>query len=374
MTAVVSEPLTYNRHGDHSFFRDLVLRAKEKARAGGESAAEARLNKHWREMRLESIRQKDRRTPGTSGAEFRINPNRTDGQGGFFSPPLWLIEEFSTAARPERVLADLIPSFLLPPGASTVNLPIIETGSATGLDPNLSGTSRDLTDAAGSSEVITITGRVDCSLQQLEQSPPSAAFDFACFTDLMADYDAQLEAQLLAGTGGSLQLQGLSAVVSSANTIVYTDASPTASKIFPYLGQAVAASARARKVPPQVWLMTTPRWAWMATNEDSSGRPLETPGRVAGVGSLVGFQVMLDDAITETQGSIGNTGNQDNIWLCRPSDSLLFESDPGQMVDLESLSGTMGARISLRMYAAAINRRPESVATISGTGLVAQLS
>jgi hypothetical protein len=56
-------------------------------------------------------------------------PEPTDGQGGYFSPPLWLIDHFAGAPRPMRSLAALIPNLPLPRGASEVKLPRMTTGT-----------------------------------------------------------------------------------------------------------------------------------------------------------------------------------------------------------------------------------------------------
>src|SRR5436309_690056 len=42
------------------------------------------------------------------GRETRTNPNRTDGQGGYFVPPLWLVDEFIPLIRAGRVFANSV--------------------------------------------------------------------------------------------------------------------------------------------------------------------------------------------------------------------------------------------------------------------------
>jgi hypothetical protein len=90
-----------------------------------------------------------RRIALAAGLELRVNPNRTDGQGGYFSPPLWLIDHFAGAPRVERTLSALIPNLPLPRGVSEVKLPRMTTG--THVFPIADGAavpSRDIVDAA----------------------------------------------------------------------------------------------------------------------------------------------------------------------------------------------------------------------------------
>jgi HK97 family phage major capsid protein len=325
--------------------------------------------------------------------ENRAAPSRTPGQGGFFAPPLWLNQQFATAPRPKRVLAELIPGFPLPAGAQSINLPIITKNNGTATRPQVDDgqvADGDILDAPGSSRVATITGEADVPLQLLEQSPAGAHLDFALFKDLTEDYDAQLEYQLLFGTGtGSptvdYQLQGI-ATMAGINNQVFTSATPSFSagtvgnNLYPFMGQAAAQIGDLRRLPPEAWLTTTSRWSWVATSVDNGNRPIVPPdlhppvhdgtGGPEAVSADLGWPVFCDDAIPTT---LGAGANQDVIIVCRPSDLLLFEAEPRNAVLTEVLSGTLGARIQLRNYVAAItNRYPSGVAVISGTGLVVQ--
>ena len=94
---VTSEPMTYSRYSGHSYFHDL---ARSQFRAD-HSAAE-RLNRHAAELRVEMPAREKRREERarnqmdglataegwrdeqrSNAFEKRVNPNRTDGQGGF---------------------------------------------------------------------------------------------------------------------------------------------------------------------------------------------------------------------------------------------------------------------------------------------------
>lgn len=359
--AVISEPLTYEREAPRSYFKDLVA-----AERSGDIAAQNRLMRHAAELEVElKRREQARRTPEGVDFERRADPSPTQGQGGYFAPPLWLIDAFATAPRPGRVLAAKTPTFLLPRGVQSINLPRLTAGTDVEPTPPLSAAgNQDITDAPAGSQVVTLAGEGDVALQLLEQSPAGAHLDWAIFKDLSESYDAKLETQMIAGTGTS-QILGITQV-SSINAITFTSASPAASGMFAPFGQAVAQIGDNRLLPPETWLMRTARWAWLASSPDGAGRPLvlaNHDGPLPYVGDLLAFPVNLDDAVPVVTG-------RDEVIACRPSDLMLFESEPRTAVHLDVLSGTMQARLQLIGFAAAITGRyPSGISVVSGTGM-----
>ncbi len=288
--------------------------------------------------------------------------------------PEWLNQYFATAVRPTRVLANLVAArFPLPGGVTSVSVPII--GTAPVVQPVLPGApvpAGDITDSAGSSAVATMVGSADVSLQALEQSPAGAHLDWALFSDMAEAADADLENQLLYGLGSSSQqLVGLTTIVPTGNQVTYTSGSPTGQALFPYLGQVASRIGDARDRPMEAWLMRSARLAWLFTQADQQGRPLETPDPgTPGTGSICGKPIFEDDAILATQGA-GN--NQDTIVGVRPSDLLLFEGEPQTAVMREPGSGSLSARVQMHVNVAAItNRYPSGIGIIEGTGLVVQ--
>jgi hypothetical protein len=110
---VGQEELTYRRGGENSYFRDLV-RAYEPGGNRDYRAGE-RIQRHAKEMEV----------------ELRANMSRTDGTGGEFVPPLWLMNQYIPLARAGRVTADLCRMLPLPTGTDSINLPKVSTGTAT---------------------------------------------------------------------------------------------------------------------------------------------------------------------------------------------------------------------------------------------------
>jgi hypothetical protein len=386
---VGAEPLTYRPDTRFSYFRDLVLTARGEAPAG----ATARLERHAAEMdkvlaerevaaHMEARAHRD-------DYELRVAPDRTQGYGGYFAPPLWLIDRFATAPRTTRVLAAHIPTFPLPQGVQEVNVPRLTTGdSAAGVADDTGVPARDLVDAQVRSPVVTISSDADAAIQLLEQSPGGAHLDWAIFKDLTASYDQRLETALLTGTGAGGQFYGLlnmPGALTSGSQVTYTDSTPTISEMWPFFGQAAAGIGNNRLMPPEMWLMRTARWAWIGTQPSASNYPLSYPGhtppgdipylfddnRPTPVTCILGWPVFCDDAIPAT---LGAASNQDVIVLCRPTDMLLLESSPRTRVMFDTgLSGTLQARLQLHGYVAALlGRYPSGIAVLNGTGFVVQ--
>jgi hypothetical protein len=376
------EALTYSRHAPFSFFKDAIAADR------GDRAALDRLNRHRQEMAVENERR-DRAGFAAlrrNDIEHRTNPDRVQGQGGYFAPPGWLIDHFQTARRPGRVLPDLIDQagtrFPLPEGVQSVNIPLLNAGTDELEVPDLSADpNQDFGDTAKASPVVTVTGHSDVALALLEQSPPGAHLDWAVFKDLTEAYDADLGSQVLYGSGTNGQFTGIVTACTANNAITYTSGAPTFGAMYQSMGQASAQVGDVRDLPPELWLMRTARWAWIGSSLDSSLRPMVPPSkhgpvtppnassRRQPVSSMLGWSVHLDESISAT---LGTAGNQDQILSCRPTDLILMEGTPTSSVHLEPLSGTLGARIVLRNYAAFLVGQTSSIATVGGSGFVVQ--
>lgn len=384
---VTREPLTYERHGTrarHSFFADWAAVAHN---PGSSPDAEARLERHRAEMKVELPALEKRMATEAPDVEYRVNPSRVDGQGGYFSPPLWSEEHFATAPRPKRVLAGLIPSFDLPDGVGSVHLPRITTGTKAGTPADVSpAPEQDFTDAAVESYAATVTGNADVALQLLEQSPLGAALDHSILKDMGEAADENLEEKLFVGTGSSAnrEITGILNLPTGAgltSAVTFTSASPKGYEIFSELGKVAGQLGDARRLPPECWVMRTSRWAALGSAEDEEKLPLAVPGHQAlapvaytfddshpaVAPPVLGWPTYLSDAIPNT---LGAGANQDIVLAIRPSDHMLFESDTKTMVLTEVLSGTMQVRFSLRRYAAVLWRYPTGVSYLQGTGLV----
>lgn len=378
----LTTPLTYQLRGDNSFLNDLLLVKR------GDDEAVDRMRRHEKEMR-DQLPMIERRGSSTQpeGVEFEYRApdgsfptGSTPGGGGSFTPPAWMVAMEGTYPRPQRIVADLVDPYPLPDGVSSINVPVLTTGTSTGQQtPNTPVSDTDVTDTASSSPVVQIAGQEDIPMQMLEQSP-RGSWEATLLRDLWADYDAKLERQMLLGTGGQPPVGQMLGVLNVANTnsITYTDGSPTGTAMYPKFGQSFGIVSDTRKLQPEGWLMRGNRFGWLATSEDQSSRPLEVPMSAASlvmdpskptpVGSLVGLPVFCDEQLPSTNGT---AQNQDVIIGFRWSDYLAWEGRPKISVHTQVLSGTLQARVQYRRYAAGIfGRYPSGIVTISGTGMV----
>jgi len=335
---VTREPMMYGRHSRHSYFLDL-LRTKlgYGDGDGGTPAAADRLGKHQQELSVElparekrraeqADRQVERRlsgqdlddgTPrgrrmarleqrtlerfyalGVPVYEKRII-SRTDGQGGYEVPPLWLVDEYIPYLRAGRQFADLWHPFPLPSGTDSINIPRFVTGTATGTQPGDGAPvpGRDAADNFVHAQVMTVAGQEDAAMQLLDQSPLN--YDEIIFMDLAADYNMQLSAQLMLGSGfpqlnglysnGQLYGNGSIGTAGATTSGFFTVASGTttaqwagAASLYTAAGQLKSKLGRNRFLPPTAWIANPAVWEALATAVDGNGRPLVPPDQNGG--------------------------------------------------------------------------------------------
>lgn len=354
---VTSEPSTYRKNGEHSYFRDLAS-----AQMRGDREALDRLTRNDREVRA---------------------INTTDTSGGEFVPPLWLVDEYVRLARASRVAADLVRNLPLPAGTDSINLPRITTGAAvaTQSSQNTGFQETDLVTASATSSVVTLGGIQVLSVQLLEQSPIAGGMDQVVIADLAADYARALESFVL--TSNAAGRRGLLNVPSKID-VTYTDSTPTVGELYPKVADAIQQIHTQRFAPATAVVMHPRRWAYLTAALDTANRPLVVPaanGRMnsagvqdgvaaqGAVGSLQGVPVYTSSLVPT---NLGSGTDQDPILVFRPEDSILFEGTPRAEVFRETYANQGSVLVRMYNYVAlASERYPKSVAVINGTGLVA---
>jgi HK97 family phage major capsid protein len=359
----VTEARTYERGSKVSYLKDLA-----NAQINGDHEARERLNRHSQEVAVEPEYK-----------EYR-DLNRTDGSGGAFVPPAWLMGQWIELARAGRPTADLFNSQPLPPGTDSINIPKIVTGTATAIQPNDNDPVQetDLTDSSLSIPVRTVAGQQDVAIQLLDQSPIN--FDELVFRDLLADYATKVNVQVLTGAGTSGTVTGLNAV-SGATAVTVT--ATTVAGLYSAIANATQQIYTSRYASPNVIVMHPRRWAWLVSQLDSSTRPLVVPaaqgpnnaiatfGGVATqtvVGSIQGLPVVTDPSIPTNQGA---GTNQDMVLVMRTDDVVFYESGIRTRVLQETLSGNLTVRLQVYGYIAfSAGRYPASVARLTGAGFV----
>jgi HK97 family phage major capsid protein len=383
---VLSEPMAYARGNGQSYLLDVA-----RSQIRGDGAAIERLSRHSAELEVElPKREAKRNASGVAQTralhrdaifEKRVNPNRTDGQGGYFVPPLWLVDEYIPFLRAGRTTANLCHNMDLPAGTDSINLPKVNTGTTTAAQTADAAavSSTDLTDTFIVAPVRTIAGQQDIAMQLLDQSP--VAFDEVVFKDLLSDYNQKLDAQVLNGTGANGQFTGLT-VVSGTNVVTYTQASPTAATLYPILGQSASQIAKQRFQMPTGYVVRPEIWFWLVTQVDSTGRPLVLPkgspgfnalgaydGNAEGLaGEIFGIPIYVDANIVN---NLGAGTNQSQVITSKFDDIYLWEGSIRSRALTEVLSGTLQVRLQVWNYAAFMpDRYLKSTSIAGGTGLI----
>lgn len=344
------------------------LRDVYRASCRGDATAMQRLQRHWEQSQA------------AGGIEARADQgNTTDTSGGEFVPPLWLQSEWVRLPRAGRPAAQAIQNRPLPPGTDSINLPKLTTGTAMGVQTEAGTvTSQAIVTASVTAALQTMAGQIDVSQQLVDRSNPTV--DSILFDDLTLAYDSKIDNAVLNSTvtngKGLLQLTGI-------NAVTYTDSSATVAELYPYLGSAEQAIATAIFMAPDLWIMHPRRWYWLATQVDTTGRPLVVPAGAPGfnaaalqdrvaaeavVGMLAGLPVVIDSQIPTTGGV---STNQDQIIGLRSNLPILFEdSSPRLRAHEQVLDGTLQVRLQLYNYFALLpGRLPTAISAISGTGL-----
>lgn len=361
----VSEARTYERGNGKSYLQDL---ARVQLNMDADGGARERLQRHAQDV--------------ATGQEYR-DLTRTDGAGGYFVPPLWLMNQYVELARAGRAYANVVNNQPLPGGTDSINIPKVASGTATAVQTADNGAVQetDATDTFINAPVRTIAGQQDVAIQLLDQSPVS--FDEVIFRDLVADYATKVDLQVISGSGTSGQVTGVRAT-SGITTVTYTDATPTVAKLYSKIADAVQRVHTLRFMAPTVIVMHPRRWAYLLAASDSNGRPLVVPdagnpqnavatlGAVASqqvVGQMHGLPVVTDPSMPT---NLGASTTEDVIHVLRASDVLLYESGIRSRVLPEVGSGNLTVRLQVYGYLAfTAARYPASVVEIGGTGLIA---
>ena len=422
--ASVAEPLTYRRGGEHSFFLDVA-----RARRRSIRAARDRLARHEREMEAELPKRQQARARAAQAAyeaAFYSTPEdrramdamlaagaspfetramtRTDGQGGYLTPPVYLMDEYVPFTRAGAPFASRWHDLPLPPSTSEINVPRLALGTATGPQADASAAaSRDITDSLVSAPVRTVAGIADVSLQWLEQGGGLTAgrgVDEMIYADLTADIAQNTDGQALLGTGTGSQILGVwpggsiaaaSGIVQADTTAtVWTAAAGTAS-LHVNAAQTVSLARRIRN-RPDGWAWYWHPWAWSlyTAQVDLQDRPLvncqcgDLPAGVLGyyqnlpvIGdaniptTFGGTQAPQMGAITNGQyAALTGTGTGASytpLLLARADDLYMFAGEIRLQLLTELLSGSGQARFQAVQYLAATPNRYVAAAAVGSS-------
>lgn len=370
------EETTYRPDSGAGFFADLV-----RARMGDDQAA-ARQARHRAEVATPEVR-----AVGTAGVGGLIPPQYLTA---------WHAENLQAGFQFGR-LATALP---LPDDGMVFNIPRGATSSTADVQATEGGAVSN-TDYAGAADldvhVVTIAGASDVTFQLRDRG---AGSDRIIFADLVESYLTKFDTQLLSGAGWATGKQH-EGVLNSAGvtTVTYTSAAPTGVELLSKIAQAKAAVSSARKLPATGIVMSGTRWAWLTQERDGSNRPLVVegnygpqnadgvstasaqaagPGRPTMVGAIGNLPVYTVETLPA---NLGAGVNEDAIIVGRLSDLLIWLEGGDPMprefsVASVNPAGAGSEVLTCRMVAYGYSaftadRRPEGIAVITGTGLVA---
>jgi HK97 family phage major capsid protein len=378
---VTDEARTYradlDRRGEVSFFVD-AFRAQ-----AGNMQARARLERHAEEVRVEGEGQSTRAVSTGSFAGLIV--------------PQYLIDLAAQVLRTGRVVANTVANQPLPDQGMTFTIPRGTTG-ATVASQAIENSALVNTDEVWNDLLIpvaTIGGQQDVSRQSLERG--MAGIDQLVYSDLARAYHAELDRQVIAGSGASGQMLGM------LNTAGIATATPfgavvTAARLNRKLAGAVSAIGSAGiGIEPQLFAMHHRRWGALTAETDDSGRPLmglgagstnalavnQTPGQWSAgnnpddprqartVGSMQGLPVVTDANLPTNVG----TNLEDVVLAYDPRVPILWEEGDGMPRQLR-FDQTVGQNLTIKLviygYAAfTAGRYPQAVARIGGADTAA---
>ena len=342
-SAVVSvrrEERTYRPDGEWSLLTDAAL-AKSDAEARG------RLARHAAEMR--------------------------DVSTGTFAglvPPTFALDAVQAAARPLRVVSDALRPLPLADDGMTVSLPVFTTAATASsqASQNTAPTESDPAITDATAPVVTIHAATDVPLQMADRG--QAARDILALVELVGAVAAELERQVVNGSGTSGELTGL-LQIAGIGTVTYTSATPTAAELVPKLGALATTSAAARRRRPDFFAMHSRRLDYLLSRaENVVAHAVRDPqlGDPAGtVVRLLGVPTLTTDAIPTTVSS-----DQDRIVAAHANDVALMLGRIN--ISLHPVPGPATWRLSATQYAAMPLRLASGIARMSGTGLAAVAS
>lgn len=383
---VTNEERTYrpdlDSRGERSFFVD-AFRATQL----GDVNAMQRLQRHSAEVAVEG-----ELSPRADGRPQQSRAVGTSSFGGLVVPQ-YLIGLAARVMRGGRPLANVVARLPLPEQGMSLIIPRGTTAAAVSSQAteNSALQNTDEVWANLTVPVATIGGQQDVSRQSLERGTPG--IDTIVYLDLAAQYHAELDRQVAAGSGASGQMLG---TLNTSGIVQATafGAAVTAQNLNTKVAGAIAGVAGAGVgVTPKVLVMHPRRWGYLTSLSDTSGRPLVVPNAGAGantlgqvstiggysggddpvdyrqatpVGSMHGLPVITDANLPVNIGT-----NVEDVVLVIDNDQCLLWEDGDGMPRQLRFEQTLGQNLTVKLiaygYAAfTAGRYPQSVARVGG--------
>jgi HK97 family phage major capsid protein len=238
--------------------------------------------------------------------------------------------------------------------------------------------------------VVTAAGTAILSRQALERSTPG--YDGLIAADLAGAYAAQVETNIINGTGSSGQPLGV-LQTSGINAATAFGAAPTAVSFGSKLaGQIAAVTTTGSGIAARMILMHPRRWGWLSTLVDTTNRPLVEPigaspynaaginlapgasggdpGPITGmtiVGAIQGVPIITSPAVPINVG----TESEDIVVVYDNRQCLLYEDGDDGMPTFLTFEQTAATSltvtcVSYGYYAFTAGRVPGAIGKVGG--------
>jgi HK97 family phage major capsid protein len=329
----------------------------------GDYGAQARLARHMQEERVE-----------------RGDQLRAVGTGAFAGlvVPQYLTDMYAPAALANRPFADACRHHDLPSQGMQVNISRVTTGSSVDNQAaeNDAVAEQNMDDTNLPISVQTAAGQQTISRQAVERG---AGVEAVVLDDLFRRYNTNLDNKLLnqASTG----------LTNVATAVAYTDASPTAAKLYPKVIEGLAGVEAAMldmASGDNIAVMNSRRWYWMQNAMGSTWPMINQPGIVAqtlgsnfataygrGVRGVLpnGTPVIVDNNVAT---NLGAGTNEDEIYLVDRQECHLWEDPDAPMYIRaeQAKAANLGILLVVYGYFAYTHQRYAHARKIAGTGLI----
>jgi hypothetical protein len=359
---VGNEQRTYNPESDpkgRQFLRDVG------AAFLGDFEARDRVSRHQAEERVERGDQLTRAAATSAFAGLVVPQYLTD-----------LVAPAAAAARP---FADICNKHDLPASGTTVNISRITTATSAAAQSseNSAVSETNIDDTLLTETMFTVAGQQTLSRQAIDRG---VGTEEVTLDDLFRRYHSALDAKLLndATTG----------LTNVAQSVAYTDGTPTAAELYPKILNAQAnleAVMLDRGVGDVYAVMHSRRWAWLQSQVGTSWPFISQPGiptQAGGVATSTGYgagvrgvlpngvQVIVDNNIAT---NLGAGTNEDEIYIVNASELHLWEDSSAPMFIRaeQPAAASLGVLLVVYGYAAySFRRYTNGHQKIAGTGLV----
>lgn len=256
------EPRTYTRETareGRSWFTDSF-----RHQFNGDINASERLNRHAREVQVEG--------------EISERALTTGSFAGLVVPQ-YLVDLAAPVLRAGRPLADIVNGHDLPAEGQTLTIPRGTTGASVtaqnGENTVLSNTDEVWVDLVV--PVRTIAGSQEVSRQALERGSNT---DEILYLDLARAHAANLDTQVINGTGSAGQFKGILNTAGIGSGAAFGAAATAANFNRKVAGANTAVAQSGGGIFAKVIVMNPRRWGWLTAEADTTGRPIVTANTV----------------------------------------------------------------------------------------------